>query len=265
MAPQMNTVLELKAVGKRFVKDDRAIVALDGLDLTIAEGTFVTLLGRSGCGKSTILNMVAGLSPPTSGEIRYRGEAVTSPLRELGYLTQRDTLMPWRDLRRNVEMPLEIRGVERSRRRRRAEELLSGVSLTGFERHYPHELSGGMLRRACLARMLIGEPETLLLDEPFGALDAQLRGELQVELLRLWTGTGRTVVFVTHDLEEAILLGDRVVVLGRGGRVVLDERIRLPRPRDAEKVRLEPEFLAIHRRLSTALRAHDASAEEGQG
>lgn len=143
-------------------------------------------------------------------------------------------------MRRNVELPLEVAGVPASERRRRADELIAQVSLSGFEDHYPWELSGGMRRRASLARMLCADPHTLLLDEPFGALDAQLRRELQEELLSLWTGTGKTVIFVTHDLDEAIFLADRVIVLGSGGEVVLDHDVAIERPRDLDEIRLQP-------------------------
>ncbi|GAA2209071.1 ABC transporter ATP-binding protein [Nonomuraea monospora] len=247
-------VIEVSGLTKQFVKDDLGIVAVRDLDLEIAQGGFVTVLGRSGCGKSTVLNLLAGLTTPTSGTIAYRGRPVAGPRTEVGYLTQSDTLMPWRSVHRNVELPLEIGGVPAQRRRERAAELIEKVGLQGFERHYPRELSGGMRRRVSLARMLAGDPETLLMDEPFGALDAQLRAELQAELLRLWGESGQTVVFVTHDIEEALLLGDRVVVLGRVGRVVLDRPIGLPRPRDADELRVDPEFVALHRELSQALR-----------
>jgi NitT/TauT family transport system ATP-binding protein len=247
-------VLTAEAVTKQFAKDDEAIIALRDLTLTFDEGSFVSVLGRSGCGKSTLLNILAGLTVPSSGEIRYRGRTLTGPNTQIGYLTQHDTLMPWRDVQRNVEMPLEIRGVSRDQRQQVAADLVQRVGLAGFERHYPRELSGGMRRRAGLARMLAGEPETLLMDEPFGALDAQLRAELQAELLRLWEGSGQTVVFVTHDMEEALLLGDRVVVLGPAGRVLLDREIGLPRPRSADDLRVDPEFVALHKELSSALR-----------
>ncbi|MDV9172936.1 ABC transporter ATP-binding protein [Streptomyces sp. W16] len=250
----MKSVLEVRDLTKQFVKDDLGIVALRDLSLEIEEGRFVTVLGRSGCGKSTMLNMMSGLMAPTSGVVRFRDEPVTGPRTEVGYLTQSDTLMPWRDVRRNVEMPMEIKGVEAKERRERAADLIERVGLTGFGRHYPRELSGGMRRRASLARMLAGGPEVLLLDEPFGALDAQLRFELQAELLRLWQGSGQTVVFVTHDIEEALLLGDRIVVLGRIGRVVLDKAIDLPRPRDADELRVDPHFVALHKEMADALR-----------
>ncbi|MFD4600498.1 ABC transporter ATP-binding protein [Streptomyces sp. NPDC058464] len=250
----MTAVLELRGLSKQFVKDDTGIVALRDLTLGIEEGCFVSVLGRSGCGKSTMLNMMSGLMSPTSGRVTYRDMRVSGPRTEVGYLTQSDTLMPWRDVRRNVEMPMEIKRVAAGERRDRAADLIERVGLTGFERHYPRELSGGMRRRASLARMLAGDPEVLLLDEPFGALDAQLRSVLQAELLRLWQGSGQTVVFVTHDIEEALLLGDRVVVLGRIGRVVLDKEIDLPRPRDADGLRVDPHFVALHKEMSAALR-----------
>jgi NitT/TauT family transport system ATP-binding protein len=250
----MKSVLEIRDLTKQFVKDDLGIVALRDLGLEIEEGRFVTVLGRSGCGKSTMLNVMSGLMAPTSGVVRFRDEPVTGPRTEVGYLTQSDTLMPWRDVRRNVEMPMEIKGVEAKERREHAADLIERVGLTGFERHYPRELSGGMRRRASLARMLAGGPEVLLLDEPFGALDAQLRSVLQAELLRLWQGSGQTVVFVTHDIEEALLLGDRIVVLGRIGRVVLDKAVDLPRPRDADELRVDPHFVALHKEMADALR-----------
>ncbi|WP_236790188.1 ABC transporter ATP-binding protein [Amycolatopsis sp. GM8] len=250
----MTAVLAADAVTKQFAKGDTATVALREFSVTIEEGSFVTLLGRSGCGKSTLLNMLAGLTVPTTGEIRYRDRRLGGPDTNIGYLTQHDTLMPWRDVRRNVEMPLEIRGVPAKQRKPVAEDLIRRVGLDGFEKHYPRELSGGMRRRASLARMLAGAPETLLMDEPFGALDAQLRMELQEELLRLWQGSGQTVVFVTHDIEEALLLGDRVVVLGRLGRVLLDREIGLARPRSADDLRVDSEFVALHKELSAALK-----------
>jgi NitT/TauT family transport system ATP-binding protein len=247
-------VLEARGLGMNFLKGDRYIVALRDLSLAVEDGSFVCVLGRSGSGKSTLLNLMAGLLRPSTGHVRYRGLPVTGPSPTIGYLTQADTLMPWRDVRRNIEMPLEIRGVPRAARRARAEELVAAVGLRGFEAHYPRELSGGMRRRASLARMLSGEPDTLLLDEPFGALDAYLRREMQDELLRLWSGSGRTVVFVTHDIEEALVLSDRVVLLGPLGHIVADVSVDLPRPRDGDELRVDERFVALHRQLSAALK-----------
>lgn len=250
----MPALLEAHQVAKLFSKDNHRIVALESCDLVIEEGTFVALLGRSGCGKSTLLNLFAGLTRPSAGEILMRGTALTGPSPGVGYLTQSDTLMPWRKLHRNVQLPLELRGVDRAERNRRADELIEMVGLKGYEGHYPRELSGGMRRRASLARMLISDPGLLLLDEPFGALDAQLRAEMQAELLRLWQGSGRSVVFVTHDIEEALVLGDRVVVLGERGRVRLDVEVPLGRPRDLDDIRVDPVFVEMHRRLNHALK-----------
>ena len=256
-----NAVVKIEHLRKSFARGEAEVVALADVNLEVESGSFVTIVGPSGCGKSTMLNIVAGLLSPSSGTVYYKGQVVDGPRPELGYLTQKDTLMPWREIVRNVEMPLEVRGIEKSARRRRARELIETVGLDGFDRHYPHELSGGMLRRASLARLLCADPETLLMDEPFGALDAQLRLELQNELLSLWSGSGKTVMFVTHDIEEAIVLGDRVIVLGVPGRIVHDEHVSLPRPRDAAEIRFLPEFLEVHRRLWGALT--EASQQKG--
>jgi NitT/TauT family transport system ATP-binding protein len=250
----VTAVLEVEKLSKRFERGDTATVALRDFSLTIDEGSFVSILGRSGCGKSTLLNLLAGLTRPTSGTVLYQGDALTGTNIDIGYLTQSDTLMPWRDVERNVEMALELRGVPKAERRATSRDLIARVGLAGFETHDPRELSGGMRRRASLARMLAGAPKTLLLDEPFGALDAQLRSELQEELLRLWNGSGQTVVFVTHDIEEALLLGDRVVVLGALGRTILDLPIDLPRPRSVDHTRVDPHFLQLHGQLAEALK-----------
>ncbi|WP_069814257.1 ABC transporter ATP-binding protein [Streptomyces sp. TP-A0874] len=250
----MTTLLHTEGLTKQFAKDDTAIVALRDFSLTVEEGSFVTVLGRSGCGKSTMLNLLAGLTTPSKGVVSYRGKPLTGPDQDIGYLTQSDTLMPWRSIQHNVEMPLEIRGTKKQERRRTSAELIRRVGLQGFEKHYPRELSGGMRRRASLARMLAGAPRTLLMDEPFGALDAQLRTELQEDLLRLWQGSGQTVVFVTHDIEEALLLGDRIVVLGRLGRIVADQKIDIPRPRSVDELRVDPTFVSLHTAMAAALK-----------
>lgn len=250
----MTAVLEVTGLTKRFMRGDNATIALRDFNLSIEEGTFVTILGRSGCGKSTMLNLLSGLTKASAGTVLYRGSPHTGPTVDIGYLTQSDTLMPWRDVLRNVQMPLELQGVDTNEQRRRAMYLIERVGLSGFESSYPRELSGGMRRRASLARMLAGGASTVLMDEPFGALDAQLRNELQEELLRLWNGSGSTVVFVTHDIEEALLLGDRVVVLGPLGRILRDEGIDIPRPRSVDETRLDPSFVRLHRELAAALK-----------
>jgi NitT/TauT family transport system ATP-binding protein len=250
----VTVVLAAEALSKRFLKDERYLVALEDFSLAVEEGSFVVILGRSGCGKSTFLNMAAGLTKPTSGRMLFNDRPKLGPSHEVGYLTQSDSLMPWRSVRRNVEMPLEMRGVPRRERARAAGELIDKVGLTGFERHYPRELSGGMRRRASLARMLISNPQVLLLDEPFGALDAQLRQDLQEQLLELWRASGRTIIFVTHDIEEAILLADRVVILAARGRIVIDKAIDLERPRDFEQPGIAARLAELRHEFTLALR-----------
>ena len=249
----MSTIIRTEQLSKSFIRNDQEFTVLNGINLEIEQGSFVVIVGPSGCGKSTLLNIIAGLLPATSGKVYYKESLVVHPRLEVGYLTQKETLMPWRSIASNIEMPLEIRGVKKELRQRTVHELIQKVGLEGFEKHYPHELSGGMLRRASLARMLSPAPETLLMDEPFGALDAQLRLELQGELLKLWFGSEKSFLFITHDIEEAIILGDRVVVFGSAGRIVCDEPIHLPRPRDVAQTRFLPEFTQIHRRLWNAL------------
>jgi NitT/TauT family transport system ATP-binding protein len=247
--------IALRDIGKVFVRDGTANDVLRHVDLTVADGAFLALVGRSGSGKSTLLNVIAGLTPATNGTVAFFGEPARYPRTDVGYLTQKDTLLPWLDVAANVGLPLALRNVDAAAREKRTADLLRSVGLAGAEHRYPRELSGGMLRRASLARMLAGDPRILLLDEPFGALDAQLRADLQAELLRLWTGSGKTVVFVTHDIDEALVLGDRVVALRAGGEIALDVPIDAPRPRDARRVRTDPVFTGLHERLLDALHA----------
>lgn len=250
----MTAILEAVDLTKTFYRDGVATIALRGFNLSIESGSFTVVLGRSGCGKSTMLNLLSGLTKQTDGQVLFDGVPHIGPTVQIGYLTQSDTLMPWRDVQRNIEMPLELQGMPADERSDRAREMISKVGLAGFEHSYPRELSGGMRRRASLARTLVGGASTLLMDEPFGALDAQLRGELQLELLRLWAETRPTVVFVTHDIEEALLLGDRVVVLGPLGRILRDLTVGIPRPRDPDEVRVDQEFVRLHKELARALR-----------
>ncbi len=206
-----------------------------GLDLAIEGGSFVTLVGRSGCGKSTILNMIAGLIEPSSGTIAFADGNPKRPRLDVGYLTQRGSCSRGATCSRTWQRR-SVRGIPRAERERRALELIALVGLDGAEHRYPRELSGGMARRASLARMLAADPAILLLDEPFGALDAQLRADLQGELLRLWSGSGKTIVFVTHDIDEALTLADRIVVLQWGeDRIAIDEAVAFPRPRGARR------------------------------
>jgi NitT/TauT family transport system ATP-binding protein len=259
-------MISVRDVGKVFVRDDGAAVrVLEHVSLDIAAGSFLCLVGRSGSGKSTILNMIAGLIDPSEGSIAFADGSTKKPRLDVGYMTQKETLLPWRTVRDNVAMPLEVRGVGRAAREQRALELIRLVGLGGSEKRYPRELSGGMARRASLARMLASDPALLLLDEPFGALDAQLRGDLQHELLRLWQGSGKTIVFVTHDIDEALVLADRIVVLQSGGRIAEDVHVTFERPRDGRAVRHAPAFIELHDRLLDALSGDPDAAREPAG
>ena len=251
----MSAVLQVHSLTKEFVRDEVATIALQDFNLEIEKGTFVTILGRSGCGKSTMLNLLSGLTSPSSGEVLHEGEPHTKPTPEIGYLTQSDTLMPWSTIEANVRMPMQIAGLPKDQQVDRAKELISRVGLDGFAENLPRELSGGMRRRASLARLLATGAKTVLLDEPFGALDAQLKSELQLDLSNLFSQTeDLTIVFVTHDIEESILLGDRAVVLGPLGKILTDVSIPLSRPRHPIATKTDPEFREIHEHLSNALR-----------
>ncbi|TCK34432.1 NitT/TauT family transport system ATP-binding protein [Paraburkholderia sp. BL8N3] len=243
---------------------DSGHAVLKGFDLSVRDGEFLSLLGPSGCGKSTFLNILAGLVPQSSGDIRVDGEPVSAARHKLGVVFQGYALFPWRTVRKNVETGLEIRRVSRAQRRAEAEHYLRLVGLLDFADHYPHQLSGGMRQRVAIARALAYGPEVLLMDEPFGALDAQTRESLQQELLGIWEKSAKTVVFVTHSIDEAIFLSDRVAVMGRGpGRVKEIIDVDLPRPRDAS-LRHCAAFIALRQRawesLSTELaHAHSHS------
>jgi len=234
-----------------------AYVAVEDVSLSVARGEFVSVVGPTGCGKSTLLNVAAGLLAPTSGAVLVGGERLSGLNRRAGYLFQADALMPWRNARENVEAGLIFAGAERDEARERAGQWLRRVGLSGFGDRYPHELSGGMRKRVGLAQVLILQPEILLMDEPFAALDAQMRQLMENELLDLWSAERRSVVFITHDLEEAIALSDRVVLLsaGPGTRPIGEFAIDLPRPRDVAEIRLTPRFLELHGRIWGALRS----------
>lgn len=213
------------------------LAALGPLSLELAPGTFTCLLGPSGCGKSTLVRVLAGLLPPTQGDIYLDGERITGPSPRLGLMFQDATLMPWRAVRDNIALPLELAGVSRRERYRVVESLIPLLGLSGFENTYPGELSGGMAQRVALGRVLAQNPDALLLDEPLGALDALTRETLGMDLLRMWTARKQTVLMVTHDINEAVLLADRVLVLSqRPGRLVADIPVDLPRPRRLEQV-----------------------------
>ncbi len=245
-------LIVFKDVYKVFVSEGgaRSVLALRGINLAVRDGEFLTIVGPSGCGKSTLLNMLAGIVVPSSGEVTCAGKSL-SDLRDLiGYVAQDDYLLPWRDLLHNVTLGLEYRGVPPAEGQARARALLGKMGLTGFERHYPSQLSGGMKKRASIARTLLCDPAVILMDEPFGPLDAQTRTLLQDELLRLWHGSGKTVIFITHDLVESISLSDRIVVLCRPpGTVKAVHEVRIPRPRDVFRIHDAPGFSALYQML----------------
>jgi len=227
--------VELRGVSKEFVARDRRLVALQDIDLRIARNEFAAILGPSGCGKSTLLNMVAGFDRPTGGHVLVNGAPVEAPHPSRAVVFQEAALFPWYTVWDNVSFGPRTMGVAAAQYRPKVEAYLEQVGLRGFERHYPAELSGGMKQRVALARVLAFDPEVLLMDEPCGALDAQTRETMQEELTRLWERTGKTIVFVTHDIDEAVYLGDRVVVLtARPGRIREEVKIDLPRPRGLE-------------------------------
>ena len=256
------SLLSIEGVNKEYHVRGKRIVALESIDLDIAEGEFVTIVGPSGCGKSTLLNLIVGLLRSSSGRIMFRGEAIGGICTKIGYVTQKDNLLPWRTLIENVEIALEIRGMDAHARRNTARDFIDRVGLGGFEEHYPHELSGGMRQRANIIRTLIYDPELILMDEPFGPLDAQTRIVLQDQLLQLWSATKKTIIFITHDLIEAITLADRVVLMSsRPGRIKSIENVSIPRPRDVFKIHESSEFRAVYERLWQQLRPEVKLAE----
>ncbi len=227
-------MIRLDGVGQVFDGREGQVTALEDIDLHVQSNEFVTLIGRSGCGKSTLLRLIAGLLPPTSGTVAVAGEPVTGPRRDVSFMFQRPALLPWRSVLSNVMLPVEIDAGDGSRAayRDRAHKLLELVGLKGFERRLPHELSGGMQQRVSLCRSLIRDPQVMLMDEPFSALDALTRTELSEELQRIKMELSTTIVFVTHSIEEAVVLADRVVVLTpRPGRLREVVDIDIPRPR----------------------------------
>lgn len=239
-------IISFKDVSKSF----GSLQAVQNINLQVREGEFITLVGPSGCGKSTLLNMTAGLFPATTGSVTYRGTPVKGFNRKVGYMTQSDHLLPWRDVAGNIAVPLEIAGMRKGEIKDRIEQLLELVGLKGFGENYPNQLSGGMRKRAALARLLAYDPETLLFDEPFAALDAQLRLKMQVEVRRIAAQLNKTILFVTHDLDEAVALADRCAIFtGRPGTIREILRIPLPRDRDLFRLRHDPDYVQLTARL----------------
>ncbi len=240
-------LLDVRDVSMRFGEGDASLVVFEHANFQVNAGEFVTIVGPSGCGKSTMLNVIVGLARPTSGEVLIKNELLKAGDDRVGYVTQRDSLFPWRTLQENVEYVLEVKGVPKEERRQKVRDLIAMVNLEGFEDRYPYQLSGGMRQRAMIIRSLAAAPEVLVLDEPFGALDAQTRGQLQNELQSIQASTGQTMLFVTHDLSEAVLLADRVVVFGpRPQGIVAQHEVEISRPRDSFRVQEEPNYHPVH-------------------
>jgi NitT/TauT family transport system ATP-binding protein len=263
VAANASPILSLRNVSRVFRSARGEVVALSDVTFDVEEGEFITVVGPSGCGKSTVLNVIVGLLEATTGEVRFRGQPSSGINLEIGYVTQSDNLFPWRTVLENVKFGLDLRGIGAPKERReKALSLLNRVGLTGFEGHYRHELSGGMRQRANIIRTLAYDPRVILLDEPFGPLDAQTRLQLQDLLLKLWADRlGTTLVFITHDLTEAVSLADRVVVMSaRPGRVREIVPVDLPRPRDIYRVHTNPRFREIYDRIW----AHLADEMKGQ-
>ena len=249
MSARPAAAIEVRGVRKYF--GDAGVTALEEVSLSIAPGEFVSLLGPSGCGKSTLLRCIAGLEKPSSGSVEVNGVRVADPPEGLGMVFQRDALLDWRSVAQNLMLPVDFRRGDREAARARAASLIALTGLQGFENSHPAQLSGGMRQRVALCRALVDDPVLLLMDEPFGALDALTRDQMNIELQRMWLAEHKTVIFVTHSITEAIFLGDRVVVLTpRPGRIADVMEIALPRPRRLA-VRASPQFIGYASHIRT--------------
>ncbi len=253
------SAVTLEAVTKTYTTDSGdAVQAVTETSLAVEPGEFVCIVGPSGCGKSTVMDMLAGFHAPTTGEVRVDGALVTGPGADRGVVFQQPNLFPWMTVRANVELGPRLRGVGGAQRRARAEHLLAAVGLDQFMDRKPYELSGGMQQRCQIARVLTNDPQIILMDEPFGALDAITRGRMQDELLQIWREGRKTVFFITHDVEEAVYLGTRVLVMSaRPGRVVLDLPVSLGDDRSGPELRSLPAFVALRDQVATSI--HGAS------
>jgi NitT/TauT family transport system ATP-binding protein len=265
-APSVDFKLQARDVRKTFVsRSGKRVVALDGIDVHVRPGEFVSLVGPSGCGKSTLLYILGGFVRPDGGSVACDGAVVRGPGPERGIVFQEFVLFPWKTVLGNVEYGLIELGVPPAERRERARRYLAMVNLSGIESSYPKELSGGMKQRVAIARTLAVEPDVLLMDEPFGALDAQTRAMLQVELMRIWESTRTTIVFVTHALDEAIFLSDRIYVFSQHpARVKAVIDVDIERPRDREAMLDDPAYATLHHRLAQLLRSEEP-ADDGSG
>ena len=257
----MSTFLTVRGVERRFASSTGSTLALQATDLDVAENDFVTILGPSGCGKSTLLRIVAGLDHPTAGQVTLEGRRIDGPGADRGMVFQSYTLFPWLTVRENVCFGLRERGMARAEQSETANAFLLKVGLSGFENHYPKQLSGGMQQRVAIARALANGPRMLLMDEPFGALDHQTRELMQELLLGIWEAEKKTVLFVTHDIDEAVFMGSRVVVMSaRPGRIKLDRAVPLPHPRHYS-VKTSPAFIELKAELTEQVRVEVRAAQ----
>lgn len=249
-------VVRFEDITMTFRGGGKEVCALQKVSFDVAAHTFTSIVGPSGCGKSTLLSLCAGLKSPTSGRTLCHGRVVKSVNTEVGFVTQDSNLFPWMTVRQNVEFPLRVRGIPASERRTRAEEAIEMVGLTGFENHYPHQLSGGMQKRTSMVRTMVYEPDVILMDEPFAALDAQTKMLLQDELLRVWSARQQTILFVTHDLTEAVALSDQVVIMSaRPGRVKGVFDVSLARPRDVFEIHSQEGFASSYQQVWDCFRS----------
>lgn len=246
-------IIEVRQVSAVFANANGGLRALEDISFSVAPQEFLCILGPSGAGKSTLLRILAGLLQPTSGEVLFQGQPLRGPRRQVGIVFQKANLMPWRSVLANITLPLELAGVNGAERQAKAQEMIDLVGLQGFERSLPRDLSGGMAQRVAIARALVSDPQVLLLDEPFGSLDALTRERMGSELLRIWQKRRKTVVMVTHSISEALFLADRVLVLSeRPGRLRLDVSVPLPRPRQ-EAMRYSDLFGRLARQVRQAI------------
>jgi NitT/TauT family transport system ATP-binding protein len=243
------TVIEIKGVSKTYRTSDGEVPSLRPIDIDVHDGEFIVVVGPSGCGKTTLLRMIAGLLPPSEGEIRVQGRVVTKPHRDVGIVFQSPLLLPWRRVLGNVMMPVEVKRLPRDTYLQRARDLIKMAGLEGFEGKYPWQLSGGMQQRVAICRALVHDPKIMLMDEPFGALDAMTRERMNVELQRIQRETRKTVVLITHSIPEAVFLADRVLVMTqRPGAIAATYEVALPRPRSLD-VMSDPLFVDLTQRI----------------
>ena len=259
-------VLSIENICVEFsAKNGRRLKAVDDVSLQVKDHEFVALIGPSGCGKSTILNAAAGLIPTLSGTIRINGKPSSGISSDIGYISQMDTLLPWKSVLDNIALGLELRGIKKKERRERARELVDRMGLGGFEDSYPHELSGGMRKRVTIARVLAIDPKILFMDEPFGPLDAFTKEKLQDDILRIWQDARQTIMYVTHDLSEAITLADRVVLVSaRPAQIKREYPIDLPRPRKVMDIKFDPRFIELEKAIWGDLRGEIQKAGQGE-